>query len=172
MMVILAIAGDFLINVIKNQNVMMQRDELSRQARFAIDDLVHDLRSANSNDPNVDPITTLGSQTMVFYSPDRQSTFHLQKIKYRLNGTNLERSVTKSTNTAAPWTFPTDTAYKTVIPDVQSLTFTYKDSSNTTTTLSSKVQRVQIAMTVDNDPTHSPYVQSYNLTVDLRITNE
>lgn len=168
---VLGMAGNFIVSAINAQTVSLTRDQLSRQTRFSLDELLHDLREANSGDPTIDPVVSFSATALTFYSPDRQTPYHMQKISYQLSGTNLQRSITTSTNTAVPWTFPTTAAWTTVIPNVQSMAFSYKDASGATTSFSSKVQRVDITITIDNDPTRSPWVQTYNLSTDLRITN-
>ena len=172
LLIILALAGDFVITAMNEQNISLTRDQLSRQTRFSLDDLVNDLRDANSGDPTIDPITNLASTSFTMYTPNRATPYHMQKVAYQLSGTNLQRSITTSTNTAVPWTFPgSPGAWVTVIPNVQTLTFTYRDATGAVTSATSKVQRVDINLTIDNDPHHSPWTQTYSLSVDLRITN-
>ena len=171
-MIFLVAAGNFVISALTEQGYAIQRDKLEQDTRYALDQWVHDVRTANTGDPALTPVSNLSTTGFTFYSPDRQTPFHLRKITYALSGTNLNVSTTASTNSAPTWTFPTTSAaFSVAIKNVRSLTFTYKDANGAVTAAANKVQRVDMTMVIDNDPTRSPWSQTYAMSADLRITN-
>jgi prepilin-type N-terminal cleavage/methylation domain-containing protein len=146
------------------------RVQIESDVRLAADAFVRDLRQTYTGDPSVNRIATMTATQLTFYSPDRSTPFHLRKISYRLNGANLERSVTISSDTDGfPWTFGTTGPYIVVVKDVRNTTlFTYFDQGGTAETDPTAVETVNLAVTVDRDPNRPPGAVSYTTTVNLR----
>jgi len=77
------------------------------ETRAAVDGLANELRQAYTDTtltgyPN--SIQTWTGTTLTFYTPDRQSPFHVRLVSYRLSGGAVQRASATSTNTAAgPW---------------------------------------------------------------------
>lgn len=151
---------------------LRRQNELQAQVREAIDRLVPDLRQAYTGDPALTPIESIASAAITFYSPNRAQPFGLRKIAYRLNGSTLERSVTASTNSGAPpWTFGTPGPFIPVVRNVQPGTlFAGMDSTGAPTLDPAAIHRVGIELVVDVNPARAPVMQTYQTTVEIRIT--
>jgi prepilin-type N-terminal cleavage/methylation domain-containing protein len=148
------------------------RVQIEADVRGVADTFVRDLRQAYTGDPNLTRIGTMTATQITFYSPDRATPYHIRKISYRLNGINLERSVTTSTDTdGVPWTFGTTGPYAVVLKDVHSTTlFSYRDQDGAATTDPAAVAIVDLSLTVDHDTTRPPGPLSYSTSAELRGT--
>jgi prepilin-type N-terminal cleavage/methylation domain-containing protein len=146
------------------------RIQIQSEVRVAADAFVRDLRQAYTGDASLVRVDSIGPTQITFYSPDRATPFHIRKISYRLVGTELQRSVTTSTDTNGfPWDFGTTGPYVTVLDDVVNTTiFTFRDTGGLATTTPSRVAVVQLDVTVDRDPTRAPGSLIYSTTVELR----
>jgi hypothetical protein len=98
--------------------------EMSQQeadSRRAVDVLVTDLRMAWSGDATKSRVEAFDTCSLTFYAPSRDATPKLRRIQYTVSGTDLMRSETFSTNTAAPYTWPGPPATPTWSPAVKVL---------------------------------------------------
>ena len=140
------------------------------EARAAMDTLVADLRQAHTGDTALPPVTAVSTRAITFHSPDRAQPHHIRRIRYRVTGTVLERSVTTSTNTGAPpWTFPAEGRWVPVADGVQAGTiFTARDATGAATTTAAAVRRVEIALAVDIGRAQNATARQWDVTVDLR----
>jgi prepilin-type N-terminal cleavage/methylation domain-containing protein len=146
------------------------RVQIEAEVRGVADTFVRDLRQAYTGDMTLNRIGSMSATGLTFYSPDRATPYHIRRISYRLSGTTLERSVTVSTDTdGSPWSFGSAGAYATVLQNVRNTPlFTYRRRDGSTTTDASQVATVELAVTVDRDPTQPPGPLSYSTTAELR----
>ena len=90
-------------------------------------------RRAIAGDTSLARISTATSTQLTFLSPDRAQPMRLRRIAYQVTGGQLQRAIATSTNTAAPWTIPTLSAWS--APLVRSIVttgtpvFRYYDAS-------------------------------------------
>jgi prepilin-type N-terminal cleavage/methylation domain-containing protein len=167
--IILAGFGQVLINSSKTSNRVEEQAMLQNDVRASIQRLTTDLRSA-TNVHDDQPIVAATASTLTFDSPDRATPFHLRRISYRVNGTNLERSQLTSVNTGAwPWTWPVTTPVWT--PEVTSLTgssvFTYYDGDGAVTTDPTAVRTIRVTLSVKPKQTGAAPA-SYSAVVTIR----
>ena len=150
-----------------------EQSTLQTEVRAGVDALASDLRQAMCNGATV-PLTTASGSQVTFFSPDRQTPYHLRQVSYQLTGGGLfQRAFVTSTNTAGPpWTMPTlgSATWSTVFGSVTSTNpFTYYDVSNNSTATLANIARVDIDVTVaPHGTTGSDGTTSYSTSVDLR----
>ena len=91
---------------------------------------------------NPDTGTTLSSSQMLFEG-DIDEDGVVESVRYRLNGTDLERSVEDKTSGSTP-----SAVYRVIARNVTALTLSYLTATGTTTTNSSLVRAVRIQLTL------------------------
>jgi prepilin-type N-terminal cleavage/methylation domain-containing protein len=168
--IVLALVFSALNGGVRQAADAQSRAQIEADVRTTTDAFVRDLRQAYTGDPSLSRIDTMTATTITFYSPDRSTPFHLRKITYRLNGTDLQRSITISTDTDGfPWVFGTAGGYATQLQYVRNSTlFTYRDSDGAVTTDPTAVAVVDLSLTVDQDTTRTPAAYVSTTTVQIR----
>ncbi len=91
-------------STIHHSSVVQEQSTLQVEARAAADVLVRDLRQAASGVDGVCPISSATSTSLQFLSPDGAQPSHQRTIAVRLTGGSFQRAMSRSTNTAPPWT--------------------------------------------------------------------
>lgn len=168
--ILLASFAELLSTTITRSGRMQEQSTLQTEARAGIDVLASDLRQALCNGTTT-PITAASPTQLTFYSPDRQSPYHLRQVSYLLSGSTFQRALATSTNTGGPpWTIPALGPWATVFGSVTSTNpFTYYDATNTVTTDLTKVTRVDVSVTLaPKATTGNDGTTTYSATVDLR----
>ena len=140
-----------------------------------LDAFASDLRQAMCNNTTT-PVTTASASQLTFYTPDRQTPYHLRQISYQVSGGSFQREFVTSTNTVGPpWTMPSlgTASWITVFGGVSAAGsapyFKYYDATNTATTTPANVARVDIAMTVTpTGSTGGDGATTYTQTINLR----
>jgi prepilin-type N-terminal cleavage/methylation domain-containing protein len=170
--VVLALVFSALNGGVRQAADAQNRAVVEADVRVTADSFVRDLRQANTGDPSLNRIESMSATQITFYSPDRQTPFHLRKISYELNGTDLQRSTTVSTDTDGfPWVFGTTGTYITQLQYVRNTTvFAYRDADGNATTDPTAVSVVDLILSVDQDTTTSPAAYAYSTTVQIRGT--
>ena len=135
-------------------------------ARFAIDQFTRDLRQAYAGTAATTPIISISSQAISFYAPDSRSPYYLRLIAYRIQGTQLQRSVTLSTVSGGAWSAGTTGPWAAVM-DARSLTITGYDTDGAATSTAANVHRVDITVAGLNSG-GSGADHPYSTSVDLR----
>jgi prepilin-type N-terminal cleavage/methylation domain-containing protein len=168
--VVLALVFSALNGAVKQTADAQSRAQIEADVRLAADAFVRDLRQAFTGDPSLNRIETMSPSQITFYSPDRSTPFHLRKIAYRLSGTDLQRSVTTSTDfDGFPWVFGTTGSYITQLQYVRnSVVFAYRDGNGNATTVPAAVSAVDLTLTVDRDTTSGPAAYASTVTVQIR----
>ena len=154
--ILFAIYSLVLSGTIRDSSTVEDQGVAQAEVRAAVDGLAQDFRQAYTGDSSgtLTPIGAISGTTVTFYSPDRQTPFHLRQIQYQLTGGTLQRRVALSTNTNGyPWTFGAFTSWVTVASNITNSTvFTgkYLDTSGNvvTTTTPSQVSGLWIAVTI------------------------
>ena len=152
--VLFAIYSLILSNTIRDSSTVEDQSSAQTEVRAAIDGLAQDLRQAYTGDSSMSQVVAITGTTLTFYSPDRQTPFHLREIDYQLTGGKLQRRVALSTNTGSyPWTFGAFTSWVTVSSRITSasiFTGKYLDSSGNvvTTSTPSLVSGVWVAVAI------------------------
>jgi len=142
-----------LSSTIRDGGAVEDQATAQTQVRAAVDVLAADLRQAYIGDPSgtaTEVASGFNGTSITFYSPDRQSPFHLRKISYQLTGGNLQRQFALSTDTDGyPWTFGAMGAWVTQASNVTNSTvFTYYDASGAVTGTASAIDSVGITVTI------------------------
>ena len=145
---------------------------LQTEVRAAVDSLVADVRQASvAGDTSLARISTATSTQLTFLSPDRAQPMRLRRIAYQVTGGQLQRAIARSTNTSAPWTIPTLSAWS--APLVRSIVttgtpvFRYYDAAGAATTVAANIRTVRIRITVA-PATAQNSALSYETRVSLR----
>jgi prepilin-type N-terminal cleavage/methylation domain-containing protein len=172
----LALLGIFLAAVaimlggsIRSSSAVEDQASLQANARAFLDAMSGEIRQAYEDSTSTFGSGTSGiwlrssptSTAFTFYSPDRQSSFRLNLISYRLTGGTLQRAVIRSTNSGAgPWVSGasnlkdlTPSSYQTVVDSVITSgatpsSFTYLDSNGNSTTTATSVKTIKIKLVV------------------------
>ena len=170
--VVLALVFSSLNGGVRQAADAQSRAFVEADVRVVADAFVRDLRQAYTGDSSLNRIDSMSATQITFYSPDRQTPFHLRKISYKLNGTDLQRSTTVSTDTDGfPWVFGTTAGYVTALQYVRNATvFVYRDEDGNVTTDPTAVSVVDLNLTVDQDTTKGPAAYVYSTTVEIRGT--
>jgi Tfp pilus assembly protein PilW len=170
--------------------------EMSQQeadSRRAVDIMVTDLRMAWTGSTALSRIdgggaTAFNACTVTFYAPTREATAKLRRIQYTVSGSDLMRSETISTNTAAPWTWPAswNPAVRVLgglhnVPAPSSAgcsaaypVFTYYDKTDTLLALPGSatdavaVKRIELDLTIDRIVGKFPDPDVFATSVELR----
>jgi prepilin-type N-terminal cleavage/methylation domain-containing protein len=101
-------------------------------------------------DPSNPDAGTATSPTSMLFEGDIDEDGVVESVRYRLNGTDLERSAVDKASGATP-----ATDYRAIAQNVTAATFTYLDSGGATTANSSLVRAVRIQLqltTASRDP--------------------
>jgi prepilin-type N-terminal cleavage/methylation domain-containing protein len=173
--IVVAAASQLLAFTVKRANSTEQQSTLQTQARAGLDAFASDLRQAMCNDQTT-PVTTASASQLSFYSPDRQTPYHLRQITYRVSGGAFQRQLVTSTNTGGPpWTIPSlstaplATLFNGVTAVGSTPYFTYYDSNDAVTTTASQVTRVDLALTATpTGSTSGEGATTYTETINLR----
>jgi len=173
--IVVAAGSQLLAFTLKRANSTEQQSTLQTQVRGGLDAFASDLRQAMCNDQTT-PVTAATASQITFYSPDRQTPYHLRQVTYRVSGGAFQRELVTSTNTGAPpWTIPAlstapwATLFNAVTAVGSTPYFTYYDDTNTVTTTASQVSRVDVALTATPaGSTNGQGATTYTETINLR----
>lgn len=154
--ILFAIYSLVLSGTIRSSSTVEDQGVAQAEVRSAVDGLAQDFRQGYTGDSSgtLTPIGAISGTTLTFYSPDRQTPFHLRQIQYQLTGGQLQRRVALSTNTNGyPWTFGPFTNWATVASNVTNSTVFVGKYLNTsgsvvTTTTPSQVSGLWITVTI------------------------
>jgi len=140
-----------LTSTLHHNDEVQEESTLQTQVRATIDRLAQDLRQAYTGDDAVYPLESISPTQLSFYSPDRQTPFHLRHVSYRLNAGTLERAEATSTDTdGAPWSMPALGVWMPQVASVaSSAVFTYLDESGATATTPETVHTVNVTISVE-----------------------
>jgi prepilin-type N-terminal cleavage/methylation domain-containing protein len=165
MAILLAVVMGMLVTLLRGNT--QTTGQLTQQSTYfpTIDAMMQDVRNALPPSEGGSPLLSATSTQLAFYSPDEAystsgttSPFHLREIAYRFSGGALQKELVTSTNTytavtsTTPWgnwtsssgtfplaTFPTTTAWRTILgsglasdgssPAISSSSFAYYDAS-------------------------------------------
>jgi hypothetical protein len=143
---------------------------LQTQVRAVMDKFSSDFRQAYNGDNTTSPIEAIASP-LTFDSPDRLTTYHVRRIEYRFNGTNLERAVWTSTNTdGPPWTYPATAAvWIKQLGNVTAGSFTFRNAAGAVTATTSLVRTIDLSITVKTTSSKARLF-TYKTSVTMRET--
>ena len=147
---------------------IQERAVLQTEVRAAVDTLVADLRQSTiAGDTTLARVSTATATQLTFLSPDRATPMRLRRISYQVSGGQLQRALSTSTNTAAPWTLPALSAWAPVARSIVTTgtpVFAYYDANGAATTVAANVRTVRIRVSV------APYSSTDRLlTYDTRV---
>ena len=83
-------------SVVNRDSVVQSQNIMQTEVRGSLNQLVEDIRSANSGNASF-PIISAGANSISFYAPDRLTGNGMRRVKYWLDGSTLKRQVTEST---------------------------------------------------------------------------
>lgn len=173
--IVIVAFAQLLAFTVKRSGRTEEQSTLQTEARAGIDAFTADLRQAMCND-QTSPVTTANASQITFYTPDRQTPYHLRQVSYRLSSGWFQREFVTSTNTTGPpWTMPSlGTAswlnvFGSVTADGSNPYFAYYDVNNATTTNPTAVARVDVDLTVTPlGSTGGDGATVYKQSIDLR----
>ena len=145
---------------------------LQTEVRAGLDAMTSELRQAMCND-QTSPMTTATASQITFYTPDRQTPYHLRQVSYQQSGQLFQRAFVTSTNTGGPaWTMPSlsTATWATVFGSVTSTNpFTYRDANGNVTATLSQITQVDVSVTVaPHGTTGNDGSTTYASSIDLR----
>ena len=155
--IILATFAMVMSSAIRHSGEVEQQSNLQHEARTAITTMAQDLRQVYDGDDNLatSPIQSIFANQITFLTPDRQLPFHLRRVTYRLQGTNLERAFLTSTDTdGAPWSgiSAAPTAFRTVVPNIVNTgtqpVFRYLDANGAVTASPTAISTIELQIVV------------------------
>ncbi len=155
--IILATFAMVMSSAIRHSGEVEQQSNLQHEARTAITAMAQDLRQVYDGDDNLatSPIQSIFANQITFLTPDRQLPFHLRRVTYRLQGTNLERAFLTSTDTdGAPWSgiSAAPTAFRTVVPNIVNTgtqpVFRYLDANGAVTASPTAISTIELQIVV------------------------
>jgi prepilin-type N-terminal cleavage/methylation domain-containing protein len=174
--IVITVIFGTVLNVMSASNTMQERTAEQAETRLAIDTLMRELRQAYQT-PGTASVLTMTATQIVFYSPDRDTDFHLRKLTYNMAGGVLTRTVDTTTNRllavtgGVAWAFPNTPTSSVVLTGITNATlFTYKDQNNAVATTGATLRSIVIDFVIDRTPNAPPAAQPYHTQVDLRVT--
>ncbi len=103
---------------------------LESEGRAVVDTIASELRQAACNG-TAQPIVTASHTQLTFYTPDKQTPYHMREVSYALSSGALTEAQATSTNdstTGPPWTIPALSTPLTRVGSVtNSVVFEYAD---------------------------------------------
>ena len=141
--------------------------------RSILKTMVAEIRTASSGDNGAYPVSSATADSLTIYS-DIDDDALKERVRYFLNGTNLQKAVLKPTGSPLAYTGTEITT--TLISNVTNTTiFNYYDKNydGTTAPLSSpinipSVRLIKITITTDDDPNKAPTPITLSSQVTLR----
>ncbi len=145
----------------------------TENSRKILKTMVSEIRTASTADTGAYVISQATSSSFTFYS-NIDSDPLKEKVRYFLNGTNLQKGVVKPTG--SPLTYNSGSEIiSTLAVNVTSVQFSYynKNYDGTTAPLSfpiniSDVRLVKITVTMDKDPNAPPAPTTFSTQVSIR----
>jgi prepilin-type N-terminal cleavage/methylation domain-containing protein len=155
--IVLATFAMVMSSAIRHSGEIEQQSNLQTEARTAITTMAQDFRQVYDGDNNLatSPIQSIFANQITFLTPDRQLPFHLRRVTYRLQGTNLERAFLTSTDTdGSPWNgiSAAPSAFRTVVRDVVNTgtqpVFRYLDANGAVTATPTAISTIELQIVV------------------------
>lgn len=166
--VFFAVFATVMSSSIRHGTEIQEQAVLQTEVRASLDALVADLRQATvAGDTTLSRVSTATATQLTFLSPDRRQPMHMRRISYQVTGGKLQRALSTSPSTAAPWTLPALSSWSTIAQSIASTgtpVFAYYDANGATTTTAANVRTVRIRVSVA--PVSSP---TRLLTYDTRV---
>ena len=149
LLTLLGVALPLLASATRHSREVEERTALQAEVRWAIEQLVRDLRQAYTGEDRP-ALESVGPSEIVFLSPDRAEPFHLRRVAYRALGGRLERAIAVSADTdGAPWDIPPLPAWTPVLDSiVDPVLFEYEDAAGVATTDAAAVRTVVVRVVV------------------------
>jgi prepilin-type N-terminal cleavage/methylation domain-containing protein len=155
--IVLATFAMVMRTAIRHSGEVEQQSNLQNEARYAITGMSQDLRQVYDGDSNLttSPIQSIFANQITFLSPDRQQPFHLRRITYRLQGTELQRATLTSTDTDGyPWAgiSAAPSAFRPLVRNVVNSgtqpVFRYLDDSGAVTAVPANISTIELQVVV------------------------
>jgi prepilin-type N-terminal cleavage/methylation domain-containing protein len=155
--IVLATFAMVMRTAIRHSGEVEQQSNLQNEARFAITTMAQDLRQVydGDSDTTTSPLQSIFANQITFLSPDRQLPFHLRRITYRLQGTELQRATLTSTDTDGyPWSgiSAAPSAFRTVVQNVVNTgtqpVFRYLDENGAVTSVRTDIRTIELQVVV------------------------
>ena len=173
--IVLATFAMVMRTAIRHSGEVEQQSNLQNEARSAITGMSQDLRQVYDGDANLatSPIQSIFANQITFLSPDRQQPFHLRRITYRIQGTELQRATLTSTDTDGyPWSgiSASPSAFRPLVRNVVNSgtqpVFRYLDESGAVTATPANISTVELQVVVATKTSPSQkYVYKSSVTV-------
>ena len=176
--IVLATFAMVMRTAIRHSGEVEQQSNLQNEARYAITSMSQDLRQVYDGDSNLttSPIQSIFANQITFLSPDRRQPFHLRRITYRLQGTELQRATLISTDTDGyPWAgiSAAPTAFRPLVRNVVNAgtqpMFRYLDSSGAVTTVPADISTIELQVVV---ATKTSPTQKYTYKSSVTVRGE
>jgi Tfp pilus assembly protein PilV len=119
-----AFAGIFTM-IEQRDNTLQQQSVLAATARPMLDTMAAELESAMCNG-TTQPITAASGTQLTFTAPDRQQSYHLQRISYTLSNGVFTRTVALGTYNGSVWQWGTARTSTTVDSVTNAVVFDFR----------------------------------------------
>lgn len=180
--VIVVIATNFLINGFNIQRYVNEQNDAIVQTRHALDIMTRELREAIAADTGSYPIESVTNQEIIFYG-DIDNDQYTERIRYFLNGTQLQRGVTEPTGYPLTYNTATETitTFSQYIQNGSSPVFYYYNENypqdTTNNPLSTPIDKTEIRLIRINvltnvDPNRVPDTRELDTFIQLRNLKE
>lgn len=170
---LVSVATTFFINGYKISNFGSELDLQAKHARDSLEILTKEIREAATSDRGDYLIEDAQAQNLTFYS-DIDGDNSTERIRYFLNGTDLNKGVIDPNGTPAQYLVSNEvvTTIASYLNNGATAIFTYFDGNNNQLALpvdKNRIRLVHIYLKVDIIPGKSP--QSYDSETDVQIRN-
>jgi type II secretory pathway pseudopilin PulG len=170
---LVSVATVFFIQGYRLNNFGSELDLQVKSARDGLEVLTKETREAIDSDRGDYLIEEATAQTLTFYS-DIDGDGSAEKIRYFLNGTDLQKGVIDPTGSPPQYLSANEviTTIATYVNNGATAIFTYLDGNNNQLTLpvdKNRIRLIHIYLKVDIQPGKSP--QQYDLETEVQIRN-
>lgn len=169
MFIISEIVSAFIIGGLKSVKFNEEQEMATQQARDSMDEMTKIIRAANNSDNGNYILTSnIGPQQIEFYS-DPDFDYHMEKVKYYLEGTQLKRSVIEpgelnSYNGTATITIVAD-----YVNNISEPIFYYYDNDINETDIVNNIRSIRVYLKINVTPSRAP--ADYILESNVQIRN-
>jgi len=166
--IIVLIFNQFLLSGFKATTFNTEQETAIENARNSLNTMMQEIRGANSSDKGDYAISQISTNTFVFYN-DINKDGKTEKIKYYLDGTNLNKAITSpgtDNNYTGSATTSTLAQY---VNNKGDAIFRYYDNTSSETATINRIKLISINLKINVTPSRAP--DDYTLQTDVTFRN-
>lgn len=168
LLIIIFISSDFIVNGFKSLRFEQEQEVAVKTARIAMEDLKREIRGANMSESGDYPLLVIEDDDFIFFT-DVDDDYEFEKVRYRMIGTILEKSVYEPGPSNDYSTIGATMTIANYMNNDEEAVFLYFDSDYNETALINDVRLIQISLKINVTPTISP--NDYYVTTDVNLRN-